>query len=86
MSNEIMILCVTALSIGFIHTLLGPDHYLPFIVLARARDWSVMKTGLITAVCGLGHVGSSVLLGLLGVALGVGISRLEGFEAFRGNL
>lgn len=86
MSNELMILSITALSIGFFHTLLGPDHYLPFIVLARARNWSVMKTTLITAVCGLGHVGSSVALGAVGVLLGIGISKLEAFEAFRGNL
>jgi len=33
MSNELMILLVTAASIGFFHTLLGPDHYLPFIVI-----------------------------------------------------
>lgn len=86
MSNEVMILSITALSIGFFHTILGPDHYLPFIVLSRARNWSVVKTSLITAVCGLGHVGSSVVLGLIGIILGLGISRLEAFESFRGNL
>ena len=86
MSNELIILSITALTIGFFHTLLGPDHYLPFIVLAKARNWSLMKTSLITAVCGLGHVGSSVVLGLIGVALGMGISRIEAFESFRGNL
>ena len=86
MSNEIILLSITALSIGFFHTLLGPDHYLPFIVLSGARKWSVMKTGLITALCGLGHVGSSVVLGLIGIALGVGISKIEAFESFRGYL
>ena len=86
MSNEIILLTVAALSIGFFHTLLGPDHYLPFIVLSRARNWTVTKTALITVLCGIGHVGSSVALGLLGVALGVGISKLEAFESFRGNL
>jgi nickel/cobalt exporter len=86
MSDELMILSITAVTIGFFHTLLGPDHYLPFIVLAKARRWSMAKTSLITVVCGIGHVGSSVVLGLIGVALGVGISKLELFESFRGNL
>ncbi len=37
MSHEIVVLGIAAASIGFFHTLLGPDHYLPFIVMARAR-------------------------------------------------
>ena len=40
MSNEIAILTATAASIGFFHTLFGPDHYLPFIVMAKANNWS----------------------------------------------
>ena len=86
MSTDIILLTASALSIGFFHTLLGPDHYLPFIVLSEARKWSVTKTALITVLCGLGHVGSSVVLGLLGVALGIGISKIEALESFRGNL
>ena len=66
MSNEYAILVMTAASVGFLHTLLGPDHYLPFIVMAQARRWSFLKTGWITFLCGVGHVGSSVLLGIMG--------------------
>jgi hypothetical protein len=68
MDNSIALLSVTAISIGFIHTILGPDHYLPFIVLSEARKWSLRKTMLITFFCGLGHVLSSVVLGLVGIA------------------
>ncbi|MBN2213280.1 MAG: sulfite exporter TauE/SafE family protein [Bacteroidales bacterium] len=83
MNNEILILSVTAASTGFIHTLAGPDHYLPFIVLAKARQWSVIRTAWITFLCGLGHVGTSVLIGLTGVALGIGMEHIEGI---RGNI
>ena len=38
-SGELSALCVTAASIGFLHTLFGPDHYLPFIVMAKAKGW-----------------------------------------------
>lgn len=86
MNTEIAILCGTAASIGFLHTLLGPDHYLPFIVMNRARKWSPAKTAWITFACGLGHVLSSVVLGLIGIAFGMAVMRLEMFEAFRGNL
>jgi len=86
MNYELSILIVTAVSIGFFHTLFGPDHYLPFIVMAKARNWSLIKTSWITVLCGLGHVGSSIVLGLLGVAFGIAIGKIEIFESFRGNL
>jgi nickel/cobalt transporter (NicO) family protein len=86
MNPETLILCVAAASIGFFHTLLGPDHYLPFIVMNRARKWGAAKTAWITCLCGLGHVLSSVVLGVIGIAFGVALMRLEAFEAFRGNL
>lgn len=86
MPEEYAVLIVTAASIGFLHTLLGPDHYLPFIAMARARQWSLLKTGWITFLCGVGHVASSVLLGIVGIALGIAVSKLEGVESFRGDL
>ena len=85
-SREILVLAGTAASIGFVHTLIGPDHYLPFIVISRARSWSLPKTLLISFFCGLGHVLSSVVLGFVGIGLGMAVSRLEGFESFRGGL
>jgi len=85
MSSEILILAGTAATIGFVHTVLGPDHYLPFIVISRARKWSFSKTLLISFFCGLGHVLSSVALGLIGIALGIAVLRLENVESFRGG-
>ncbi len=85
MTTELSVLMLTALSIGFIHVLLGPDHYLPFIVLSRAEKWSTLKTMVITFLCGLGHVLSSVLLGMAGIALGVALTKLEGIESTRGE-
>jgi len=86
MNSEIVLLCGTAASIGFIHTALGPDHYLPFIMMGRARRWSMAKTAWITFLCGLGHVLSSVVLGLVGVLVGIQVMKLEAFEAFRGSI
>ena len=86
MSNELLILIAAAASIGFFHTLFGPDHYLPFIVMSKSGKWSLRKTTLVTVVCGVGHVLSSVLLGILGVALGIAVSKLEVVESFRGNI
>lgn len=80
------ILLITAASIGFFHTLFGPDHYVPFIVMAKARKWSVVKTTWVTFLCGLGHVGSSILLGSIGVAFGIGVNKLVFIESGRGNI
>jgi len=76
---------LTAASLGFIHTVLGPDHYIPFVALAKARNWSGAKTALITFLCGLGHVLSSVLIGFAGIALGAAVGKLEWFEGLRGD-
>ncbi len=86
MDPQIIVLCITAASIGFMHTLLGPDHYLPFVVLAKARKWSSLKTAWITILCGIGHVGSSVVIGFIGIAAGVALSKLTYFESVRGNI
>jgi len=84
--TELSILLSTAFSIGFIHTLIGPDHYLPFIMLGRARNWSLTKTTWLTILCGLGHVLGSVILGIMGVALGLAVGLLEGVESVRGGV
>lgn len=86
MSSELVVLLLSAVSIGFFHTLLGPDHYLPFIVMSRSGQWSLRKTTLVTALCGIGHVVSSIGLGLVGVAFGIAVVKLEAFESFRGNI
>lgn len=86
MSNEMIILSGTAATIGFIHTVLGPDHYLPFIVLSKARKWAVTKTIAITLLCGIGHVLSSIILGFIGLALGIAVFRLEAIESSRSEI
>ena len=75
-----------AASIGLVHTIIGVDHTLPFIMLARAQKWSLSRLLSITFLCGTGHVLSSVLLGLFGISIGVAIDRLEIIEARRGQM
>jgi sulfite exporter TauE/SafE len=86
MDSSLTLLSVTAISLGFLHTLLGPDHYLPFIVLSQAKGWSVKKTMIITFLCGLGHVLSSVVLGIIGIAVGISVNKLVSLESYRGNI
>ena len=79
-------LLAAAFGVGVVHTLLGPDHYLPFIMLARARGWSRLRTVAVTVGCGIGHILSSVVLGGLGIAFGLAIGRVETVESGRGPI
>ena len=82
--HSLSVLLWTAVTIGFLHTAIGVDHSLPFIVLGRAQRWSYTKLVRITALCGLGHVASSVVLGIVGIAFGIGVERLRIVEGRRG--
>jgi hypothetical protein len=62
-------LAAAALSVGSLHSL-APDHWVPFVAVARARGWSAARTARVTALCGFGHVTVSVVLGLLALVLG----------------
>jgi sulfite exporter TauE/SafE len=54
--------------------------------MSKANKWNFAKTMLIVAICGLGHVLSSVILGLIGIWFGSQLSSLVGIEDFRGEL
>jgi sulfite exporter TauE/SafE len=86
MTDNLTTLTITAASLAFVHTLLGPDHYLPFIVMSRARKWTIYKTSWVTLLSGFGHVISSILLGSIGIGVGIAMNKLEFMESVRGDL
>ena len=86
MQNELQVLILAAVTISFIHTITGPDHYLPFIALSKSRGWSFSRTLWWTVICGCGHIASSVLLGLGGAAIGWSLSKLQWIESVRGGI
>ena len=86
MVPEIVWLAGTAATIAFVHTLLGPDHYLPFIAVAKASGWSSRHTLVVSLWRGVGHLLCSLALGIIGIYLGSAISNLMHIEAVRGTL
>jgi len=86
MENQTFILCISTALVALIHTVLGPDHYIPFIAMAKSAKWSSKKTLSITVISGLGHVLSSVIIGLIGISAGVLINQVEAVEEFRADL
>ncbi len=85
-SVTLISLSITAITIAFLHTAAGPDHYLPFIVLQRSRGWTLSKTIMLAIVCGFGHVFSSIILGFVGVVVGWQMSEIEIFQDVRGEM
>lgn len=86
MEESLLILTTTALTIGFLHTLIGVDHTLPFIVLGRSRGWTLRRTLGVTFWCGLAHVATSVLLGAVGIAAGIALDAMGWLQEVRGEL
>jgi len=86
MSNELSLLLLTAATVGFMHTILGPDHYVPFIAMSRAGEWTKFKTMWVTILCGIGHVGSTIALGCIGIVFGYTVFHLQSIESYRGDI
>ncbi|MDC7235316.1 MAG: sulfite exporter TauE/SafE family protein [Spirochaetales bacterium] len=86
MEQNFLILLISTFTVGCIHTLLGPDHYLPFIALSKSNNWSYKKTIGITTACGIGHIASGLILGLLAVSVGTILTRLDFIETVRGEI
>lgn len=84
--TDAQILLLTAASVAFLHTILGPDHYIVFTAMGKARDWSLAKTLQITLACGLGHILGSVLIGTVGIIAGAKLVSLMHIEGLRGSL
>ena len=83
--DSLTTLAGAAVVIGATHTVIGVDHYLPFVVLGKSNNWSYKKLIFITSLCGLGHVLSSVVLGIIGIALGHAVGLYETIEGTRGD-
>ena len=83
--NEAQVLLLTAAAIAFLHTVMGPDHYLVFTAMGKARKWSLARTLRVTMLCGAGHVLSSVAIGTIGIVIGAKLTSMVAIETTRGN-
>ncbi len=56
-------IAATGFTVAFLHAAI-PTHWLPFVLVARARAWSRAKTIAVALAAGVGHVALTTLLGL----------------------
>jgi len=83
--DSLSVLLVSTLTVAFVHAL-APDHWVPFVSIGRSNKWTKSKLTWITLLSGIGHVGSSIVIGAIGLALGFGLTSLNGIESQRGEL
>ena len=86
MPGEFSVLIASAITIACVHTAAGPDHYLPFIAIAKARKWTLTRTLGWTVLCGIGHIASSVALAGFAAALGWSLHKIKWLEEIRGGV
>ena len=86
--TTLSILLWLAVADAVLHTLAGPDHYLPFIMIARNRGYSILRTLMWTLICGIGHVGSALLIALVFMYAShlLSMSDMDWLNEHRGNL
>ncbi|HRZ87463.1 MAG TPA: hypothetical protein P5287_06580 [bacterium] len=70
-------LVIGALVISLVHAVL-PTHWLPFVLVGRARKWTKRRIMLVAAAAGVGHVGATIVLGFLVFLLGFKIAEYAG--------
>ena len=84
MQTDLQLLLLAAITISFLHTITGPDHYVPLIALSKSKGWSLTQNFFWTLVCGSGHVLSSVVLGLCCAAMGWSFSSYKWIGKYAG--
>ena len=79
-------IAATGFTVAFFHAAI-PTHWLPFVLVARARGWGRAKTLAVTALAGLGHVALTSLIGLLIAWFGFRLEeKVEWFPRLAGGL
>ena len=68
-STLLTTIAATGFTVAFFHAAI-PTHWLPFVLVSRARGWSLGRTMAVALFSGLGHVALTTLLGLLIAWLG----------------
>jgi len=56
-------IAATGFTVAFFHAAI-PTHWLPFVLVARARGWGRGRTLAVASLAGVGHVALTTLLGL----------------------
>lgn len=77
MNTEALVLVAAVAGVGVLHTIV-PDHWVPITLIARQRGWSRSETAAVALKAGIGHVLSTLVLGLVVWIAGVAFATRFG--------
>ncbi|HEY3314988.1 MAG TPA: hypothetical protein VGL40_06880 [Bacillota bacterium] len=72
---------ITAAAVAAAIHALAPDHWLPYVLLAKGRGWPLARALQVTAVGAVSHLASTTILGFVIVFLGAGATERFGRSA-----
>jgi len=67
-------LMIGTFTLAATHTV-SPDHWFPFVMVGRANNWKTPWVLMLALIAGVGHVGTSVAIGMVGVFAESGTSK-----------
>jgi ABC-type nickel/cobalt efflux system permease component RcnA len=76
-TEPLAVLTVTTVTTAAFHTLI-PDHWLPFVLVARAERWDARRAATLTAMSASLHVSVSIGLALAALLMGRGAEAVIG--------
>ncbi len=83
-SLGIWVVVTGSAAVGALHALL-PDHWIPFVLLSKARRWDLGRSMMAVLAGGVAHLGSTAALGLIIAFLGAeAIQRIGPAAEFAG--
>lgn len=77
-------LLLTAAATAAFHTLI-PDHWLPFVLVGRARGWTARTTAAVSGLSALVHTLLSIALGAVALRLGRAAANVAGARLERAS-
>lgn len=77
MAHHAAAILAAGTAITVLHAL-GPDHWLPHVVVSRAQGWSLARTLRVTLLAATGHVGLTLALGGLLLVLVTDVEPVAG--------
>jgi nickel/cobalt exporter len=67
-------LIIGSFLLSLVHALI-PNHWIPMVLIGKAEHWTRQQTLLVTALAGVAHASSTILLGVLIGQLGLQLTR-----------
>lgn len=67
-------LLLGSLLLSLIHAMI-PSHWLPIVAIGKSEKWDQRETLMVTAISGLAHTMSTVLLGVVIGLIGISLSK-----------